>query len=250
MGSRRVQSLPSSELPNRPLPSINWARDLLKLVAIVAMTMDHASTILLDQGSAAYSICQFFGDFTIVIMTYFLVQGLKYTRSFTNYTLRMGLWALGAEIPYLMAFQGDPAILNVMVTLFATLICLHVLDTHGWRWWLLAYALCSPVLLFADWQIFPPIYAVVFRLADRTDRPWIPIVLLPAVHIALMAVLSSLPFGKILLQSLAFALVSALLWALDGQIRQKHKGLIPNIFFYAYYPAHLLVLWAVSKLLI
>lgn len=242
--------MPSSELPNRPLSSINWARDLLKLVAIVAMTMDHASTILLDQGSIAYSFCQFFGDFTIAIMTYFLVQGLKYTRSFRVYALRMGLWAMGAEIPYLMAFQGEPAILNVMVTLLATLICLHVLDTHGWRLWLLAYALCAPVLLFADWQIFPPIYALVFRLADRTDRPWIPIVLLPTVHIALMAVLSSLSFGEILLQSLAFALESALLWALDGQISQRHRGLIPNIFFYAYYPAHLLVLWAVASFLI
>ena len=56
----------------------NWSRDLLKLVAIIAMTADHVSIYLMEHGTIAYEICQFFGNFTIVIMSYFIVQGLKY----------------------------------------------------------------------------------------------------------------------------------------------------------------------------
>ena len=59
-------------------PQYNTARDILKVIAIIAMTADHASTALLEDGTTAYNICQFFGNFTIVIMCFFIVQGLKY----------------------------------------------------------------------------------------------------------------------------------------------------------------------------
>ena len=49
-------------------PQYNTARDILKVIAIIAMTADHASTVLLYEGATAYNICQFFGNFTIVIM--------------------------------------------------------------------------------------------------------------------------------------------------------------------------------------
>ena len=47
----------------------NTARDFLKILAIIAMTADHASTVFLNEGSDLYTICQFFGNFTIVIIT-------------------------------------------------------------------------------------------------------------------------------------------------------------------------------------
>ena len=51
----------------------NRARDLLKIIAIIAMTADHVSTAFLAEGTVLYGICQFFGNFTIVIMCFFIV---------------------------------------------------------------------------------------------------------------------------------------------------------------------------------
>lgn len=48
-------------------PQYNKARDFLKILAIITMTADHASTVFLKEGSDIYNICQFFGNFTIVL---------------------------------------------------------------------------------------------------------------------------------------------------------------------------------------
>ncbi len=47
-------------------PQYNTARDLLKVIAIIAMTADHVSTAFLVEGTVLYDICQFFGNFTII----------------------------------------------------------------------------------------------------------------------------------------------------------------------------------------
>ena len=85
-------------------PQYNTARDILKLIAIIAMTADHASTAFLDEGTPLYDICQFFGNFTIVIMCFFIVQGLKHTRSVLNYALRLLGWAMISEAPFYLLF--------------------------------------------------------------------------------------------------------------------------------------------------
>ena len=47
-------------------PQYNTARDILKVIEIIAMTADHASTFFLAEVTVIYAICQFFGNFTIV----------------------------------------------------------------------------------------------------------------------------------------------------------------------------------------
>ena len=42
------------------LADYNWSRDLLKIAAIIAMTADHVSTYLMEHGTVAYEVCQFF----------------------------------------------------------------------------------------------------------------------------------------------------------------------------------------------
>ena len=61
------------------LSRYNTARDFLKLLAIITMTFNHISTFFMKEGSTAYSVCQFFGNFTIVIMCFFIVEGLRYS---------------------------------------------------------------------------------------------------------------------------------------------------------------------------
>ena len=85
---------------NTDKPQYNTARDFLKIIAIIAMTADHASTVFLNEGSELYSICQFFGNFTIVIMCFFITQGLRYTRSVLKYAVRLLLWAVISEISF------------------------------------------------------------------------------------------------------------------------------------------------------
>lgn len=85
---------------NTDKPQYNTARDFLKILAIIAITVDHVSTYLMEYGTVAYEVCQFFGNFTIGVMSYFIVQGVKYTHSIKRYAIRMLIWAVIYQFPY------------------------------------------------------------------------------------------------------------------------------------------------------
>lgn len=127
---------------NTEKPQYNTARDCLKIIAIIAMTADHTSTVFLNEGSELYSICQFFGNFTIVIMSFFITQELRYTRSVLKYAERLLLWAVISEIPFYLLFGLQ---LNVLFTLLASLTIIYLLDSKG-----LLIALTALALFFPD----------------------------------------------------------------------------------------------------
>lgn len=219
----------------------NWSRDLLKLVAIIAMTADHVSTYLMEHGTIAYEICQFFGNFTIVIMTYFIVQGLKYTHSVRRYAIRMLVWAVISQLPYYL-LRHDSG-LNVLVTLFGSLITVNLLDKKGWGYYILAFAVFLPISLFSDWAFLPLVFTMIFYEADELDKKWIPIVLLPVVMFATRWSISSESIARYISEVVAFTIITAIIYLLRDTTEKKSKGMIPGFVFYAYYPMHLLIVW-------
>lgn len=225
---------------NQSIGDWNWSRDLLKLVAIIAMTSDHVSTYLMEHGTVAYEICQFFGNFTIVIMSYFIVQGLKYTHSVRRYAIRMLVWAVISQLPYHL-LRHDSG-LNVLVTLLGSLIAVHLLEKKGWGYYLLAFTLFLPISLFSDWAFLPLIFTMIFYEADRHDMKWIPIILLPIVLFIARWILSNESIVRYLLEAVAFAIAAVMIYLLRDSTERKARGKIPGFVFYTYYPIHLFIL--------
>lgn len=218
----------------------NWSRDLLKLVAIIAMTADHVSTYLMEHGTIAYEICQFFGNFTIVIMSYFIIQGLKYTHSVRRYAIRMLIWAVISQLPYYL-LRHDSG-LNVLVTLLGSLIAVHLLDKKGWGYYILAFAVFLPISLFSDWAFLPLIFTMVFYEADKHDKKWISIVLLPVVMFATRLLISIDSIARYMSEVVAFVIITTVIYLLRDRTERKAKGMIPGFVFYAYYPCHLMLI--------
>lgn len=215
----------------------NWSRDFLKLVAIIAMTADHVSTYLMEHGTVAYEICQFFGNFTIVIMSYFIVQGLKYTHSVRIYAIRMLVWAVISQLPYHLLIQDSG--LNVLVTLLGSLIAVHLLDKNGWSYYILAFAVFLPISLFSDWAFLPLIFTMIFYEADKYDKKWFSIILLPLVMFVTRLLISRESIARYISEAVAFAIITAIIFLLSDRTERKAKGVIPRFVFYAYYPLHL-----------
>lgn len=222
---------------NEYKPQYNTARDTLKVIAIIVMTADHVSTYLMEHGTIAYEICQFFGNFTIMIMSYFIVQGLKYTHSVRRYAIRMLAWAVISQLPYYL-LRHDSG-LNVLVTLLGSLIAVHLLDKKGWGYYILAFAVFIPISLFSDWAFLPLIFTMIFYEADKHDRKWIPIVLLPVVMFAMRWLISSESIARYISEAVAFAIIAAIIYLLRDSTEIKAKGRIPGFIFYIYYPVHL-----------
>ena len=56
-------------------------RNHLKILAIIAMTVDHTAFLLVDQQSLLYYFIRLFGSLTAPIMVFLLTEGYRHTRS-------------------------------------------------------------------------------------------------------------------------------------------------------------------------
>lgn len=217
----------------------NTARDFLKILAIIAMTVDHASTVFLNEGSALYNICQFFGNFTIVIMCFFITQGLRYTRSVLKYGERLLLWAIISEIPFYLLFGVQ---LNVLFTLFASLTIIYFLDRNGLPIALTALALFFPISLICDWSIIAPVFTIIFYVFQKKQKEQLSLILIPASYFILRTILYAETQSEYIAGTISIFMASAIVYALRNKVEEQGKGRIPGLVFYAYYPLHLTVI--------
>ena len=227
-------------------PQYNTARDFLKILAITAMTADHDSSVFLNEGSLLYSICQFFGNFTIVIMCFFITQGLRYTRSVLKYAERLLLWAVISEIPFYLLFGVQ---LNVLFTLFASLTIIYLLDRKGLLITLTALALFFPISLICDWSVIAPVFAIIFYVLQKKKKEQLSLILIPASYFILRAILYDETQTEYIAGTVSVFLATAVIFALRNNAEEQRKGRIPGLVFYAYYPLHLTVILLFSRLI-
>ena len=230
---------------NGDKPQYNTARDFLKILAIIAMTADHASTVFLNEGSDLYNICQFFGNFTIVIMCFFITQGLRYTRSVLKYGERLLLWAVISEIPFYLLFGVQ---LNVLFTLFASLTIVYLLDRNGLLIALTALALFFLISLICDWSIIAPVFAIIFYVLQKKQNEQLSLILIPASYFILRAILYTETQAEYIAGTISIFLASAAIYMLRNEAEEQGRGRIPRLVFYAYYPLHLTVILLFAKL--
>lgn len=233
----------------------------LKLIAIIAMALDHIAWCLIDPQITATCpitfphlaplamirtlpllymlsyLLHFIGRITFPLILFFLTEGITYTRNFSRYALNLLIFAFISEIPFDLAFSGtafDFSSQNVFFTLFLSLIAIYAIRKlpHKPHLAFLIVVLCTAaaILLRSDYSYKGIIIVCVIELL-REDKT--------------LAYL----FGSLSAAALSPCEITALLalpavHAYNGQRGRKLK-----YFFYIFYPAHLLLLFAVKCLL-
>ena len=83
-----------------------WNGNQLKLIAIIAMTIDHLAWTLAPGYSTEWWVllCHLAGRLTAPIMWFFIVEGWHYTHDVRKYTLRLFLLALVSHFAYNFCF--------------------------------------------------------------------------------------------------------------------------------------------------
>ena len=222
-------------------PQYNTARDILKVIAIIAMTADHSSTFFLAEVTVIYAICQFFGNFTIVIMCFFIVRGLRHTRSVLNYALRLLVWAMISEVPFYLLFGMR---LDILFTLLA------LIDRKGWPLGIAALMLFFPLSWICDWSIIAPVFTVIYYVLQKRHIEKLSLLLIPASYFIFRNILYYETQVEYVVGTISIFLAALLVYLMMGKASENRKGRIPGIVFYAYYSVHLIIIWIINEAII
>lgn len=222
----------------------------LKLVAIIAMTIDHG-TDLFYPGFPAEPIplaLHFIGRLTAPIMWFFVCEGYHYTRNVKKYMLRLGIFAAISHFAYCFGFgislnPFEGSIFNrtsVMYPLFIAVLVQYLEDNAStWKSW--QKSLVQFVLVWsafpADWSCI----AVLAILGMYKKRGNLELQMLEMIKwVLLYGIVSYFFVSKVYaLELVGVLMVYPVLKLYNGK---RGKAGWMKWFFYIYYPLHFFII--------
>lgn len=248
--------------PGTKRPGLN--AEVIKLVAIIAMTIDHATIAFAPEYYGfPGALLHFVGRITGPVMFFFVAEGYHHTRNKNQYTLRMGIFAAVAYVPYIyFRYDALPGPdnwwqFNVIYTLFLGLLALralHAVSNVPLRWMLILA--CFLLSGLGDWAFSGVLVILIFdlfrgRFKYRAMVYGIFVVVrtLPALASVMTGLFSGTgDVGVALAQ--VFVSCGMFLPLLLLRFYSGARGRGSKWLFYIYYPGHLLVLALLKQVLL
>lgn len=221
----------------------------LKVAAIVGMTCNHIANVFGTELSGGVMVALYsLGGLTFPIMAYLLCEGYRHTSSVRRYAERLAVFAAISQVPYSLLFGTTG---NVLITLLIGLGMLWLLDHKRQNLPLCALGLLGGLAasFLCDWGVIGPLMIMLFWHYHDRPRGVAVAMVVPLLGLGLPALSTALDdpaplsLGVLGYYTVGFGLATALMLSYNGQ-----RGRPLKWFFYVYYPAHLLVLWALAQI--
>ncbi|HHU71279.1 MAG TPA: hypothetical protein GXZ21_04485 [Clostridiales bacterium] len=215
----------------------------LKMIAIITMLIDHIGVVMIPSNTTAYLIFRSIGRLAFPIFAFLIVEGFYHTRDVKKYLARLGIFALVSELPFDLAFYGNFYMghQNIFFTLFLGLLLIVLMKEVESK-----FSKKEVLLNLINSILIISFCVIAFFL--EVDYNFLGVLLIVAFYLfrghKILLVLSMLIiFGAILggisvLATLSMAFIA---------IYNGKKGKSMKYFFYTFYPAHLLILFLISK---
>ncbi len=208
----------------------------LKWIAIISMLIDHIGAVL-------FPWCEWLriiGRLAFPIFAYLLVEGFFYTKDIKKYLIRLGIFALISEIPFDLAFFGSVFAFghqNVFFELLVGMLMLYFMVKSPGK--MQQAVIMIVAMLVSDWLCMDyGSWGILMILAFYLCRDK------KALKIALIVLLNIMMWqsGYLTQQFAGFAMIPI-------AFHNRQLGPKMKMFFYAFYPAHLLVLFLISMIM-
>ena len=136
-------------LKNQPKLRTNLDTDFLKLIAVLSMTVDHVGAVFFPE----YPVFRWIGRMAFPLFCYCMTVGLLYTHDIRRYLARLGVFALLSQPFWILAFNADDFLgnllnFNIFFTLFVSLLAMWGFKEHNWPLFLGCVLLLAFVLLW------------------------------------------------------------------------------------------------------
>jgi hypothetical protein len=244
--------------------SYGLSSSTLHIIAMISMLIDHTLKTLIESDSWVIAL----GRLAFPIFAFMAAEGYFHTRNYGKYILRMFLFAVISEVPYDLMKSSklyDWADQNVLWTFLLALLCIRAIDcvkSKAKKW---VYVLVSIVVSFVgmmlgmvfnvDYNGMGVLMVLIFYLFH--ERKWwcklLQFVLLLFINVLILGAFGPGLMVSVFGQNLeiplqGFAILSLIpIWLYHG--RQGYHSKPFQYVCYAFYPVHMLILYAVANLL-
>jgi hypothetical protein len=196
----------------------------LKLIAVVTMLIDHIGLVYYPDELWLRAI----GRLAMPIFAYLIAQGYIHSSDTNRYLKRLALFAVISQIPFVLMNDLPWTQGNMLVTFTLSLLWLKL----GWKW--------SPLFIFIglvvpmDYGFYGLCMAPVFYwLRDR-----------PGFTLGALT-LTTLVVSYVYIWPLQIIAIGGVWLALYlPNLEWSWRWRVPRIFWYWFYPGHMLILWA------
>jgi hypothetical protein len=221
----------------------NLDTNFLKLVAIITMVIDHAGTIFFPDNM----ILGILGRIAFPLFAYCIVVGCLYTRDVKKYILRLAAFAIISQPFFGMAFHPtweefwqEFFVVNIFFTLVAGVLAVNALINIKRNWWMLCVAVAMELFIGLDYGIYGIGLMMIFYLCR--NKSWLSAILATAWMLLMGGMFGDfMQIGGIGIDKQVFALLALPLIYVHTNFKPK----IHKYVFYAFYPAHLLILFLI-----
>ena len=225
-----------------PTRKFDFGRELLKIIAIVTMVVDHVGHILYPD----ILVLQIIGRLAFPIFAYLIVLGVESTKKPVKYMMTLLVFAIISQVPYYLAFDIQPfERLNILFSLLLSAITIYYYNKRS----AIAFV---PLLLSLVFPVEGSYYVVVTAVGMKLLKDdW------KLGALVLVVLNLQFPFitSDIFSQIQILALLAVPLIFLNIKNKLTKEIVIPEnslaylarkYFFYIFYPLHLTLLFWIS----
>lgn len=201
-------------------------RNVLKLIALLTMVIDHVGAVLYPN----IIVLRMIGRISFPIFAYLLALGYKSTHNIKKYLKRLLLFGLLSEIPYILAFNSDN--LNIFFTLVLGLMAIMLYEKKEYLYIIIVF--CFAVFAHVDYGIYG-VFVIFFMYVYVYYSKMIGTILF---------ILATFVYSYFNVLQI-FAILSIPLIGLLENIPKDIDIKKYKYVFYAFYPLHLVLLYLI-----
>ena len=230
---------------------------MLKVIAIIAMTIDHLAWMGIEEYSQAETPAQIglhiIGRLTAPIMLFFVAEGYHHTRNFKKYLRRMAILAVVSHFAF--CFFNESSFNPFKNMLFSAtsiawplmwgLILLRVWDEEKLALWLkiLITLIACLLTVTSDWSCAAPLaILMVGRCRDNFYKQMLWLMAITTMYAVAFYIFNDPTYGMVHMACWLTVPLLAMYNGTRGKVRWLGK------FFYWYYPVHLAVIGIIVRL--
>ena len=223
----------------------------LKLTAIILMMLDHYISVFYTGNLETAILLRIPGRIVAPIMCFFIAEGYYKTSNIKKYILRLFIFTLISQLPYILYFRYNLfENINIFYNLTLGLICLTTIKSNKLKllYKILIIIICMLISFFGDYGITVICWILSFGLFNKQKRQKFIIFTLVTLLTIILPIYLRFGFDitnsiliSFYISQLCFLISIPFINMYNGERGKKSKPI--SLFFYFFYPVHLIILY-------